>query len=271
MHLYLVVASGKKKGQWIPIKADLFVMGSSENCQLRSHLQGIGPQHCAIVRRENKAFVRDLDSAGLTMLNERVVDPKEEWPLHSGDRLTVGPLQFTVRVREAEFSHHDLEEWGNKSMDKLDEAGEQYLWGKEPDGRPSTPADAAASILNTLKAERGITKGRLRIGLEAGITTVRFNDIYLVEEAELARIRRELHEHLMRPNLRILLDFKDVRRMSSLGVQMIEALHCQIINWGSSLALCRMEPEILKNLKKLQLLVKVPYFKDKASALKEPW
>jgi hypothetical protein len=159
------------------------------------------------------------------MLNERVVDPKEEWPLHSGDRLTVGPLQFTVRVREAEFSHHDLEEWGNKSMDKLDEAGEEYLWGKEPDGRPSTPADAAASILNTLKAERGITKGRLRIGLEAGITTVRFNDIYLVEEAELARIRRELHEHLMRPNLRILLDFKDVRRMSSLGVQMIEALH----------------------------------------------
>jgi anti-anti-sigma regulatory factor len=180
-------------------------------------------------------------------------------------------LEFTIRIQEAHLDHHDLEEWGNKSMDKLCEAEEEYLWGKQPDHRPSTPSDAAASILNTLKAERGITKGRLRIGLESGITTVRFNDTYLVEEAELARIRRELHENLMRPNLRILLDFKDVRRMSTLGGQMIEALHYQIQNWGSSLAYCRMEPEIVKSLQALQLLNTVAYFEDKTTALKEPW
>ena len=40
MKLYLIVSKGKQKGLPIPIKVDLFLMGSDSICQLRSKLLG---------------------------------------------------------------------------------------------------------------------------------------------------------------------------------------------------------------------------------------
>jgi hypothetical protein len=272
MDLYLVVAKGKQQGQWVHVNSDLFVMGSDPACQLRCQLVEMGKKHCAIVKREKKHFVRDLDSGGLTLVNDRVVGPYEEWPIHNKDKLVVGPLHFTVRIREGTLGHRDLEDWDLKSMDNLDEVEEDALWGRlQEDKKPVTPADAAAAILAQLKAERGVLHGRLRVGLESGVTTIRFNDHFLVEEAELVRLRKELYEHILRPHLRVLLDFKDIRRCSSQAAAMFSGLQERLFYWGSTMAICRLEPELRKYFNRLKILETVPYFKMKETALKEPW
>src|SRR5204862_797039 len=97
MKLYLIVAKGKKQGLPIPITVDLFLMGSDKVCQLHSDREGIGGQHCALVTRARKVFIRDLDSGKPTLVNGSLVPPGEEWPLHAGDRLQLGPLEFTVQ------------------------------------------------------------------------------------------------------------------------------------------------------------------------------
>jgi pSer/pThr/pTyr-binding forkhead associated (FHA) protein/anti-anti-sigma regulatory factor len=272
LKFYLIAVNGKKKGTPVPIRADLFVIGTAPVCQLRSKSPAVGQQHCALIRRENKAFVRDLDSGLPTLVNGKEMPPSEEWPLHGKDHLKVGPLEFVVRFFDGTLSRQDLEEWGLKSLDVLAAKEEEDDPNKSPDfQQPSTPALAAAAILANLQSQRGVLRGRLRVGLEAGITTLAFTDVYLVEEAELARIKNELFENANRHNLRVLLDFKNVRRMSSLAVQMVEEYVQYLRPWGSALALCRVDAEILKNLKKVGLTDRVPYFADKPTALREPW
>src|SRR5262249_23459505 len=91
MKLYLIVAKGRHQGMPILIKVDLFLMGSEKICQLRSGLPGILPQHCAVVTRGNRVFVRNLGD-GKTSVNGQAVPSGSEWPLHKDDRLVVGPL-----------------------------------------------------------------------------------------------------------------------------------------------------------------------------------
>jgi anti-anti-sigma regulatory factor len=274
MKFYLIVAKGKKQGMPIPITVDLFLIGSDKVCQLRSGKPGIGPQQCALVTRERKVFVRDLNSGPPTLLNGALVPPGVEWPLHAGDRLEIGPLEFMIQFREKPLSQRDLEEWALKCLDHRDdrefEDPDEALCMSMTD-RTSTPAQAAASILDKLQARRGLVMGRLRIGKEGSITIVRFNDVYLVEEAEIALVKKELYEHLSKPNLRVLLDCKNIRRMSTVAVSMIDEVQAWLRPWGSTLALCRVRPELKNILSQLDLRQPIQHFTDKHVALDSKW
>ena len=75
-------------------------------------------------------------------------------------------------------------------------------------------------LLDRLSAQRGIVKGRLRVSREGQITCVRLLDSFLVAEAEIALLRRELFDTLNQPGLRILIDCKQIARMSSSAAEM---------------------------------------------------
>jgi anti-anti-sigma regulatory factor len=272
MKFYLIVASGKKKGMPIPITVDLFMLGSEKMCQLRSDRVGVGPKHCALVNREHKVFVRDMNCGEPTMLNGTMIPPGDEWPCHAGDILDVGPLKFVFQLREKPLSQRDLEEWALRCLDV--EAEREIPEEEDFRGvrkRIDTPANAAASILDMLSAKRGTVKGRLRIGHDGDITLVRFNDVYLVEEAEIALLRSELYENLNHANLRVLLDLKNVRRLSTTAVAMIDELCGWLKNWGSTLAMCRVRPELKDILPQLSLNNEIPYFHDKRTAMMSKW
>jgi hypothetical protein len=270
MKYYLIVANkGKNQGLPIPIKVDLFLIGSERMCQVRSSMAGVGPQHCAIVGRERKVFIRDLDSGHDTIVNGSALPPGAEWPLHPGDRLKVGPFEFLVQFHEKPLSQRDLEEWALRC---LDVTSEQEL--HDPDEHINknyiNAADAAASILDKLQSKRGIIKGRLRIGKDGRITTIRFNDIYLVEEGEVGLAKKELFE-VVQPHLKVLLDFKNVRRMSSVAAEMIHEFADRMETAGSNLAICRVSSELKSILHTYHVLDRVPYFDDKRVALESPW
>src|SRR5690349_20370906 len=111
MKVYLIVAKGKKQGLPIPIDFDLFLIGSGPMCQLRAIHESMGEQHCALLRRERKVFICDLDSGGSTFVNGEEIPPSQEWPLHADDIIDVGPLRFMVQFNERALSKRDLEEW----------------------------------------------------------------------------------------------------------------------------------------------------------------
>jgi anti-anti-sigma regulatory factor len=272
MKFYLIVASGKKKGMPIPINVDLFLMGSERMCQLRSSLEGIGAKHCALVTRGHKVFLHDLNSGEPTTLNGSVVPRGEEWACHAGDHIGVGPLEFVLQFREKPLSQRDLEEWALRCLDKDAEQSiyeDEELLGVRQ--HLDTPAQAAASILEMLQAKRGIVQGRLRIGRDGKITHIRFSDRYLVDEAEISLVKKELYENLSKGSLRVLLDFKNVKRMSTVAVQMVDELSSWLKPWGSTLALCRVRPELQGILPQLNLHNTIPHFADKKAALAAKW
>jgi anti-anti-sigma regulatory factor len=283
MRFYLIVAKGSKKGMPIPITVDgaqnalgVFLIGSDEMCQLRK--KSLSSKQCAIVFRDRKVFIQDLrdeqdnadtDSSPLNLVNDNAMSPGDEWPLHGGDRIAFGKLEFMIQYHEKPLSQRDLEEWASKC---LDVSVERNLFDEGADEfhHANNASDAAQNIIDRLSAQRGVVMGRFRIGRENGVTIVRLTDSMLVEEAEIAFIKRELCDHLHRPNLRVLLDCKNVRRMSTLGAMMFREFHRWLQPFGSTMALCRVRADIRPILKTLDLDT-IPLFMDKRSALLENW
>lgn len=277
MKFYLIVAKGKHQGLPIPIEVDLFLIGTDKLCQLRSNkTEEIGPQHCALVARERKVFVRDMGSGLPTFINGDSLPGHAEWPLHAGDKIRVGPLEFVIQFREKPLSQRDLEEWALRCLDESSGQPRKHVMDElemaaQAKTRRADASSAAAAILDRLNAQRGIVRGRLRIAREGNVTTVRINDVYLVEEAELALINKELHDNLGTSNLRVLLDFKNVRRMSSTAVQMFVDLVRWLRPKGSTLAFCRLRPELKDMMISLQVAESIPIYPDKPSALMATW
>src|SRR3979411_2297801 len=100
MKLNLVVMTpGKMEGKNIPVTLAQFLVGRDPQCQLRPASALISKRHCAILIREEKAFIRDFDSTNGTSLNDELV--KGEAELHDGDSVKIGPLAFRVALEAA--------------------------------------------------------------------------------------------------------------------------------------------------------------------------
>jgi pSer/pThr/pTyr-binding forkhead associated (FHA) protein/anti-anti-sigma regulatory factor len=276
MKFVLVVAKGKHRGMPIPIEVDLFLIGSDPACQLRAHHPDVGRQHCALVTHGRRVYVRDLGSGQPTHVNDQQLPPSEEWPLHKGDRLTVGPLEFKVSFHERPLTRRDMDEWALRVLDE-DTGPKKSLREElaEVEGRPyeyhDPAAEAAAAMLNQLQAMKGVVHGRLRISQESGVTLVRVNEAYLVEPAELSLLKKELQENLGGRDLRVLLDLKTVRRMSAAAVSLFGELSRWLRERGSCLAICRLRPELAGMLYDLESVFHFRVFTDKSDALSARW
>jgi anti-anti-sigma regulatory factor len=270
----LIVLNGKLKGRQVPIKGDLFLMGSERMCQLRSNHPDIAPQHCAITTREKRVFVQDMGSGMATVVNGEVMPPGQSWPLHDGDRITIGPLEFRVDFLESHLAERDAEEWALKTLDQANKPTEESLLDEDiprADQHFDTPASAAAAILDRLQSMRGIVKGRLRVALDSGITIIRFNDNQLIDDAEITLIKRELFANLAQGSLRVLLDCKNIERMSTVATEMLLELQRQLRARGSALAICRIRPPLQPLFEALRIPQQIPTFKNKAEAMNGRW
>lgn len=96
MKLSLLVTVGKAEGKVIAITTPQFVVGRDPQCHLRPASPIISKKHCALIRREGKAFVQDFNSTNGTFVNEQPV--KGERELKNDDQLRIGPLTFVVRI-----------------------------------------------------------------------------------------------------------------------------------------------------------------------------
>ncbi len=98
MKVNLVVATGVHQGKVIPILGTEFLIGRDPQCQLRPASQAVSKQHCALLVREGKLYVKDYGSTNGTFLNEEQITPNGEVELRPEDRLRIGPLDFSIQV-----------------------------------------------------------------------------------------------------------------------------------------------------------------------------
>ncbi len=95
----LRVASGKQSGHVIPLVNSRFLIGREEDCHLRPNSDLVSRHHCVFKVDEYSLRVRDLGSTNGTFVNgERL---RGEVMLNTGDRVTIGKLEFEVAVGEA--------------------------------------------------------------------------------------------------------------------------------------------------------------------------
>ena len=96
MNVQLVVASGSRAGQVIPIAGDRFVIGRAEDCHLKPRSELVSRYHCEIFLNEGDVFVRDMGSKNGVFLNSRQITETNE--LNDGDKLAIGTLAFVVQI-----------------------------------------------------------------------------------------------------------------------------------------------------------------------------
>lgn len=125
MNIRLVVASGSRAGQQIPISGENFIIGRSDDCHLKPRSELISRYHCSIVVGTDVA-VRDLGSKnGVYVNGERI---SSERILKNGDRLMIGPLEFFMNISadEAGSAEEQVKAdtcWLRKSHDGTGESG----------------------------------------------------------------------------------------------------------------------------------------------------
>jgi pSer/pThr/pTyr-binding forkhead associated (FHA) protein len=94
----LMVDRGKRKGMMISIQKSPFLIGRSDECQLRAANPYVSNRHCELLTEDDKFVVRDCNSTNGTFINSQRVDGQAE--LHEGDCLKVGSLAFLVRQED---------------------------------------------------------------------------------------------------------------------------------------------------------------------------
>jgi pSer/pThr/pTyr-binding forkhead associated (FHA) protein len=96
MDVTLVVVGGKLAGKEIPVKVNEFLIGRSVECNLRPRNERVSRRHCMVVVGKGSVLIREFGSRNGTLVNGKKV--VGEMPLQNGDRLSVGGLEFDVRL-----------------------------------------------------------------------------------------------------------------------------------------------------------------------------
>jgi predicted component of type VI protein secretion system len=96
MEVKLIVASGKHAGREIPIKVAKFFIGRAEDCHLRPGSDLVSRHHCVILVEDGTVTIRDFGSKNGTLVNDQRVEGEQT--LKTGDRMTVGQLEFKVQL-----------------------------------------------------------------------------------------------------------------------------------------------------------------------------
>lgn len=98
MKVKLKVMSGSHAGKEISVSSDKFLIGRSDQCQLRPKSESVSRRHCILVVRDNKVLVQDLKSRNGTLVNGKPLPTDRAKVLKHGDILKVGKLSFEMVI-----------------------------------------------------------------------------------------------------------------------------------------------------------------------------
>jgi pSer/pThr/pTyr-binding forkhead associated (FHA) protein len=98
MRVKLKVLRGASEGKEIEIRGSQFLIGRSEECNLRANSDAISRKHCEIRIVGPEVRVRDLGSRNGTFVNGNKLDGPQI--VDMGDQLRIGPLEFLVTVTD---------------------------------------------------------------------------------------------------------------------------------------------------------------------------
>jgi anti-anti-sigma factor len=278
MDVKLIPLDGEWVNRLIPVEQAEFVIGRAANCNLPIEHSLVNLQHCRIVTEENHVFVEDLNSTFGTTVNGQKIASRSE--LHDGDRLRVGPTTFMVAlsgVRAASVQSgrgHFLDDDEGRARRGRDpnedtkavEAARQIFEriagtrAKPDPARPVTP-----------HTEGGKIKSRLKVEDAEGVAVVNILDRAIVQDNEIQQIGHELEQLVERGKSNILLDFGNVKHMSSQAVGVLLQAQKRCKAGGGVLKVCNPNPEVAEIFKITNLPRVIEIHPDEDQALSGPW
>ncbi len=98
MQVKLKVTTGSQGGKEIAVGQKKFLIGRSEQCQLRPKSESVSRRHCILVIRDNQLLVQDLKSRNGTFVNDKRLPTDRAKILQHEDMLRVGKLTFQILV-----------------------------------------------------------------------------------------------------------------------------------------------------------------------------
>jgi pSer/pThr/pTyr-binding forkhead associated (FHA) protein len=94
--LKLRILAGRHIGREIEVQRSKFVIGRADDCDLRPASPAVSRRHCALIVESGRVRLQDLGTANGTLVNGQRIDG--ECDLASGDRITIGPLEFQAII-----------------------------------------------------------------------------------------------------------------------------------------------------------------------------
>jgi predicted component of type VI protein secretion system len=95
MEALLVMFKADGQRREFPLARPIMIVGRKHSCDLRIPISSVSREHCQVEIKDGGLFIRDLGSSNGTYKNEERV---QESRLAPGDRITVGPVHFTVVI-----------------------------------------------------------------------------------------------------------------------------------------------------------------------------
>jgi len=277
MDVKLIPLDGEWVNRLIPVETSEFLIGRAANCHLPIEHSRVSNQHCRIARQDDRVVVEDLNSTFGTTVNGQKIQSVE---LHDGDRLTIGPTTFMVALSEQHASKFKP----GQGAAGDDEQG-RMCRGRDPN--EDTPAVASARLIFerlTLSrskpdparpvaqaTEGGKPKSRLRVEETEGVAVVNILDRAIVQDNEIQQIGHELEELIERGRSNILLDFGNVKHMSSQAVGVLLQAQRRCKAGGGLLKVCNPNPEVAEIFKITNLPRVIEIHPDEDQALSGPW
>src|SRR6516165_10426431 len=83
----LQVLKGMPEGQRIPLNGDRFVLGRNPDCQVVIPITSVSREHAAIVKRQGRFYIEDLQSRNGTFVNNQQIT--QQTLLSHKDRIRV--------------------------------------------------------------------------------------------------------------------------------------------------------------------------------------
>jgi len=93
----LVILGGRHEGKRLRLPVRELTIGRNDDCHVTLRTSEVSRKHCVIrVESEDDVFVRDLQSANGTLVNDVTITT--EVRLNHGDLMTVGPVSFRLEL-----------------------------------------------------------------------------------------------------------------------------------------------------------------------------
>ena len=119
MIVQLVVRNQGQAGKRVRVNSPFFVIGRDESCDMRTKSRSVSRKHCVIVQKEDRVYIKDLDSRNGTILNDEKIATGSGVRIYHRDKLQIGKLSFRLSVRDPDTELPDLRPVQDESTTEL--------------------------------------------------------------------------------------------------------------------------------------------------------
>jgi len=260
--LWLSVSAGAARGRLIAVSGPKFLIGRDPGCNLRLGSPMVSKLHAALLRRDDRFFLRDLGSTNGTILNGRSLRGGEA-ELHPGDRIQVGPIVATFLTAPQQPDHDQVEDQvaGWLRPDQDDERSEQIGWD-ETLTLPTRGADEPeAGGGPTIKSE---------IIQEVLVVTPKASALDDLEAVE--RLRIHLRALFDSPTPReVVVNLEYVGNLSAQAIGVLLAHHLRLDHAGGAMRICQARARVMAVLHQVRLTMLVECYPTVDEAVLGAW